>query len=195
MALLVGFSGFYHFGSDRRRTTLKAEQRERQVPDIIGYCLSSVIALGIMFIGARFAFAPHAAAEAYGVSVGRDPHWEAYLSVKAVRDIACGLFTGILILNRSAHLLGWFMGVAGPGSTRANDPSPAHSEHIARTIIPLADAAIVLRHGGTKAAAFGIHGATAGIMLIVSGLLLASSRLKIAIDWARTPPAGSGRCN
>ena len=123
--------------------------------DIIGYCLSSVIALGIMFIGARFAFAPHPAAAAYGVSVGRDPRWEAYLSVKAVRDIACGLFTAILILNRSAHLLGWFM--------------------LAATIIPLADAAIVLRHGGTKAAAFGIHGATAGLMLIVSGLLLASS--------------------
>jgi hypothetical protein len=130
-------------------------QRKRQVTDIIGYCLSSVIALGIMFIGARFAFAPHAAAAAYGVSVGRDPRWEAYLSVKAVRDIACGLFTAILILNRSAHLLGWFM--------------------LAATIIPLADAAIVLRHGGTKAAAFGIHGATAGLMLIVSGLLLASS--------------------
>ena len=88
--------------------------------DIIGYCPSSVIALGIMFIGARFAFAPHAAAAAYGVSVGRDPRWEAYLSVKAVRDIACGLFTAILILNRSAHLLGWFMAAA--------------------TIIPLAEA-------------------------------------------------------
>jgi hypothetical protein len=44
--------------------TPKGEQRERQVTDIIGYCLSSVIALGIIFIGARFAFAPHAAAAA-----------------------------------------------------------------------------------------------------------------------------------
>ena len=57
-------------------------------------------------------------------------------------------------LNRSAQLLGWFM--------------------LAATIIPLADAAIVLRHGGTRTAAFGIHGVTAGVMLIISGVLLLS---------------------
>jgi hypothetical protein len=122
------------------------------VTDIIGYWLSGAIAFGIVFIGVRFFYAPHAAAAGYGVAVGPDPRWEAYLWVKAVRDIASGVFTAILILNQSAHLLGWFM--------------------LAATIIPFADAAIVLRHGGTKAAAFGIHGATAGIMLIISGLLL-----------------------
>jgi len=121
---------------------------------IIGYWLSSVVALGIVLIGMRFIFAPHPAATAYGVSVGPDPRWEAYLSAKAVRDIASGMFTTILILNRSAHLLGWFM--------------------VAATTIPLADAAIVLRHGGTRAAAFGIHGVTAGTMLIISCLLLLS---------------------
>jgi hypothetical protein len=42
----------------------------------------------------------------------------------------------------------------------------------AATIIPLADAVIVLRHGGTRTAAFGIHGVTAGAMLVVSGVLL-----------------------
>ena len=119
---------------------------------IIGYWLSGAIALGILFIGARFFFVPHAAAAAYGVSVEPDLRWEAYLSVKAVRDIASGLFTIILILNRSAHLLGWFI--------------------LAATIIPIGDAAIVLRHGGTRTAAFGIHGVTAGAMLITSGVLL-----------------------
>jgi Domain of unknown function (DUF4267) len=104
-----------------------------------------------VFIGGCFFFAPYAAAAGYGVSVGPDPRWEAYLLVKAVRDIASGLFTTILILNRSAHLLGWFM--------------------LAATIIPLADTAIVLRHGGTRTAAFGIHGVTAGAMLIVSAAL------------------------
>ena len=126
--------------------------REGQVTATIGYWLSGAIALGIVFIGARFFFAPHAAAAAYGVSVGPDPRWEAYLSVKAVRDIASGLFTMILILNQSAHLLGWFI--------------------LAATIIPLVDAAIVLRHGGTRTVAFGIHGVTAVAMLITSGLLL-----------------------
>ena len=125
---------------------------ESQLTVIIGYWLSGVIALGIVLIGARFVFAPHAAATAYGVSVGPDPRWEAYLSAKAVRDVASGMFTTILILNQSAHLLGWFM--------------------LAATTIPLADAVIVLRHGGTRVAAFAIHGATAGAMLIISGLLL-----------------------
>ncbi len=120
--------------------------------EIIGYWLCGVVALGIVLIGARFFFRPQVAAAGYGVSVGRDARWDAYLSAKGIRDIACGLFTAILILNRSGHLLGWFM--------------------LAATIIPLTDAAIVLAHGGTKVAAFGIHGATAGVMLIISSLLL-----------------------
>jgi hypothetical protein len=118
----------------------------------IGYWLSGVIALGIVLIGVRFFLAPHAAAAAFGVPVRPDAHWEAYLSVKAIRDIASGLLIAILILNRSARLLGWFMLIA--------------------TIIPLADAAIVLRHGGTRTSAFGIHGVTAAAMVIISGMLL-----------------------
>jgi len=43
---------------------------------------------------------------------------------------------------------------------------------LASTIIPLTDAVIVLKHGGTRATAFGIHGTTAGIILMTSGLLL-----------------------
>jgi hypothetical protein len=121
---------------------------------IIGYYLSGAIALGIVFIGGRFLFAPYAVAAGFGVAVRPDAIWHAYLSVKAIRDIASGLFIAILMFNRSAHLLGWFM--------------------LAATIIPLTDAAIVLRHGGTKAAAFGIHGATAVVMIVASGLLLLS---------------------
>lgn len=121
---------------------------------LIGYWLSSVIVLGIVFIGARFFFSPYSAAAGFGVTVEPDSRWSAYLSVKAIRDIASGLFTAILILNQSAQLLGWFMLIA--------------------TVIPLTDMSIVLRHGGTKAAAFGVHGVTAGFMLIASGLLLSS---------------------
>jgi hypothetical protein len=82
----------------------------------------------------------------------RSPWGSRLLARASYSRLASGLFTTILILNRSAHLLGRFM--------------------LAATIIPLADAAIVLRHGGTRIAAFGIHGVTAGAMLIVSGVLL-----------------------
>ena len=119
---------------------------------IIGVCLSGAIAFGIIFIGARFLFAPHEAAASFGVAVTPNARWDAYLWVKGVRDIASGLFIMVLIITRSIQPLGWFM--------------------LAASIIPIADAAIVLRHCGTRATAFGIHGATAGVMLIISLLLL-----------------------
>ena len=40
-------------------------------------------------------------------------------------------------------------------------------------IIPLGDTLIVLRHGGTKAVAFGVHFATAVALLINAALLFA----------------------
>jgi hypothetical protein len=119
---------------------------------IVGYGLSGALALGIAFIGLRFLFAPYVAAAGFGVAVKPDACWDAYLAVKAIRDIATGLFTAILIINGSARLLGYFI--------------------LAATIIPLTDGAIVLRHGGSKSTAFGIHGATAVAMLVISGLLL-----------------------
>ena len=41
------------------------------------------------------------------------------------------------------------------------------------TLVPLGDTLIVLRNGGTKAVAFGIHFATAVVILITAGLLFA----------------------
>jgi hypothetical protein len=72
--------------------------------------------------------------------------------VKGVRDIVSGIFICILLANRAPHLLGAFMAAAG--------------------IIPVGDAVIVLRSGGTRATAFGIHGATTAVMLAASAALL-----------------------
>ena len=118
----------------------------------IGFVLSAVIAAGIIFIGGRFLAAPALAAAAYGVPSGTEPR--AYLFAKGIRDIASGLFTAILIAYGSARPLGWFM--------------------LAATIIPVGDAAIVLHQGGSRATAFGVHGSTAAVMLVISGLLLFS---------------------
>ena len=41
-------------------------------------------------------------------------------------------------------------------------------------LIPLGDILIVLRHGGTRATAFGIHFTTAVLVLISAALLFAS---------------------
>jgi len=118
----------------------------------IVFYLSGVIAAAIIFIGCRFLLSPSTAAAAYGVPTGAEPHSRAYLSAKGIRDIASGLFAAMLIAYGSAHVLGWFMLIA--------------------TLIPIADAAIVLHQGGSRTVAFGVHGGTAVAVLIISVLLL-----------------------
>lgn len=121
----------------------------------IAYVLAGLLAAGIIFIGARFLVAPRVAAAGYGVPADLDqPPAGAYLSVKGVRDIATGLFVIILMVAGATHLVGWVM--------------------LAATTIPLADAAIVLRNGGSKSIAWGVHGGTAAVMLITTVLLLVS---------------------
>ena len=121
----------------------------------IGYVLAGLLAAAIIFIGARFLVARRVAAAGYGVlpDLGQ-PGASAYLSVKGIRDIATGLFVIILMIAGATHLVGWVM--------------------LAATIIPLADAAIVLRNGGSKSIAYGVHGGTAVVMLITTALLLVS---------------------
>jgi hypothetical protein len=119
---------------------------------------SGAIGAGIIFIGARFLVAPQLAAAGYGVpaaasgaqSQAGGPY--PWLYVKGVRDIASGIFIFILLANQAPHLLGAFMAAA--------------------SLIPVGDAIIVLRGGGTRAAAFGIHGVTAAVMLFASAALL-----------------------
>ena len=119
----------------------------------IGYVLAGLIAAAIIFIGARFIVAPRVAAAGYGVLPDSDQSSAgAYLSAKGVRDIASGLFVIVLMVSGATHLVGWLI--------------------LAATIIPLADATIVLRNGGAKSIALGVHGGTAAVMLITSALLL-----------------------
>jgi hypothetical protein len=121
----------------------------------IAYTLAGLIGAGIIFIGARFLVAPRVAAAGYGVQPDLGQRSAgAYLSVKGVRDIASGLIVFALMAAGATHPLGWMM--------------------LAATIIPLADAIIVLGHGGPKSIAYGVHGLTAVVMLITSALLLIS---------------------
>jgi hypothetical protein len=53
----------------------------------------------------------------------------------------------------------------------------AHAEAwfmLAVALVPLGDTLIVLRHGGTRAIAFGIHFTTAVLVLLSAALLFAS---------------------
>jgi Domain of unknown function (DUF4267) len=108
----------------------------------------------LIFIGARFIVAPRTAAAGFGLAAPFvDGHADPYLSAKGVRDIASGLIAVILLAARLPHVLGWF--------------------ELAASIIPIGDALIVLRRNGPKATAYGVHGATAAVLLATAGLLFA----------------------
>ena len=114
--------------------------------------LAGLIGVGIIVIGLREIWVPQAAV-GFGIpgTPADDPVFHAWLSVKAVRDIAAGLFVFVLLVGATSHLLGWFL--------------------LAAAVIPAGDALIVLRSGGPKAIAYGVHAATAAVML-VTGVLL-----------------------
>jgi hypothetical protein len=120
----------------------------------IAYGLAIVLDLAICAIGVRFLLAPRLAAAGYGVAASK-PGDPAYLTVKAARDTTFGLLGLTLLAFSGARAASLFMLVA--------------------TLVPLADTAIVLRHNGSRAIAFGIHFATAMALLLDAGLLLSIS--------------------
>ena len=115
--------------------------------------LAGLIGVGIIVIGV-LAFRRPQAAVGFGIpgTPAEDPTFQAWLSVKAVRDIASGAFVFVLLVAATPQVLGWFM--------------------LAASGIPVGDMLIVLRNKGPKAAAYGVHGATAVVMLAISVLLL-----------------------
>ena len=119
----------------------------------IAYGLAIVLSLALVAIGVRFLITPRVAAAGYGVPAKEDGD-PAYLTVKGVRDTCVGLL-GLLLVAFAGHFaVGLFMLVVG--------------------LAPLADAVIVLRNGGTKAIAFGVHVSTALLLLVDAALLFAS---------------------
>ena len=119
----------------------------------LAYGVAIILDLFIAFIGARFLLAPRTAAAGYGVPA-EPPGDSAYLAVKGVRDVSLGIVGLALVAFVGARAEAWFM--------------------LGAALIPLGDMLIVLRHGGTKATAFGIHFATAVVVLISAALLFAA---------------------
>ncbi|MEU7862689.1 DUF4267 domain-containing protein [Nonomuraea sp. NPDC049141] len=116
----------------------------------VAYGLAILLDLLILFIGLRFLLVPQAAAAGYGVPAKKDGD-SAYLTIKGQRDSVYGLVGLALLVFVGARAEAWFMLVVA--------------------ILPLFDTVIVLRNGGTKAVAFGIHFATAVLVLICAALL------------------------
>ena len=122
---------------------------------LIGYSLSGLIAVGIVFIGARFLWDPAAASRDFGIPNSPSTGFTGWLAVKGTRDIVSGLFVFLLMANGSSRLLGEFLLVA--------------------SLIAMGDAATVLRSGGSRTAAFGIHGFTALVIIAAGAILIGTA--------------------
>lgn len=121
----------------------------------IGSVLAGLLGLAIILMGLRYLLDPSPAASGFGIPADRgtpvpDPAW---LAVKAARDIAIGIAFAALLIDGAHRQLGYLM--------------------LAAATVPIADGTIVLRSGGRKATAFGVHWATAAVMLIVASFLIA----------------------
>jgi hypothetical protein len=119
---------------------------------ITAIVLTAALSGVILLIGFRFLLVPDAAAAAYGVPASSRGDAAAYLSIKGLRDGVSGLVALALLLS------GQFTGVA--------------LFLLVAALIPIGDAVIVLRHGGSKVLAYAMHGGTAVVMVGVALMLL-----------------------
>lgn len=117
----------------------------------VGYVLAALIGAFSLVLSARALLQPRPAAVGFGVAPM--PGLAPYMAIKGSRDLAVGAVILALLGAANAHALGVAM--------------------LAAAAIPVMDGAIVLRTGGPKATAFGVHHATAVIMIVTAVLLLA----------------------
>lgn len=111
--------------------------------------LAVLACVAIIVIGVRFLLVPQRATLDFGA---RADDVRALTAIKGVRDITSGVVLLVVWAAAGTTALGWAL--------------------IAAALTPIADAVIVLTRGGKRATAFGVHGATAAV-LIAAGLVLA----------------------
>ncbi|CAM3168462.1 DUF4267 domain-containing protein [Saccharomonospora xinjiangensis] len=120
---------------------------------VAGLIIAGLVGVTIIMIGVLALVLPDRAA-GFGIPGTRtdDPVFRSWLSVKSARDIA----SGVVLLALLATAANPVIGIALLGFTLA----------------PVGDAVAVFRARGPRSAAYGIHGATAVVMLVGSFALL-----------------------
>ena len=114
--------------------------------------VAGLMGCAIIFIGVRYLLAPEATAATFGLRVIPSGDDAAWLQVKGVRDVVSGLLGIALLAAGLYRQLGWFL--------------------IIVALVPIGDGLIVLRHRGSTALAYGIHGGTAAVLLAAGCVLL-----------------------
>ena len=114
--------------------------------------VAALIAVAVTAIGCFYLASPERMVGSFGLRPpALDADTRAWLRLKGIRDVGCGLVVLMLMLAGDRRSLGIAL--------------------LAFAIIPLGDMSIVLGSNGAKSKAFSIHGLTCAVMLVV-GLLL-----------------------
>jgi len=114
---------------------------------------AGLVGAAVVTMGANFFRAPQAAS-GFGIpgTPVDDPTFRSWLGVKANRDIGTGLLLLAVLVGGTQDLLGAVM--------------------IAAAVMPLGDAITVARAKGPKATVYGVHAATAAVMVLIGIVLL-----------------------
>jgi hypothetical protein len=119
---------------------------------IIAAVLAGLIGLAVVAMGTTGMLKPQFFAT-FGIpGTAPGPVLDNWLTVKGGRDVGTGLMLLVVTALGTTSLAGWVM--------------------LAATVMPVFDGLIVLRSKGPRAAAYGVHFATAAVMAVIAVLLL-----------------------
>ncbi len=115
--------------------------------------LAVLVSLAILVIGCFYIAAPKRILGSLGLKPpALDADTLAWLRLKGIRDVACGLAVLTLMLTTDSRTVGILL--------------------LVLAVIPFGDMSNVLASGGRKATAFSVHGVTCAVMLLAGFLLI-----------------------
>jgi hypothetical protein len=117
--------------------------------------LAVLLGGGIIWVGVRYLLAPQASASTFGMRGWPAETDNGWLNVKGVRDVVSGIVILVPLALGQTQLVGLIL--------------------LASALTPFGDAVIVLRSGGSKALAYGMHAGTGVAALVAGALFLASA--------------------
>ncbi|WP_232385163.1 DUF4267 domain-containing protein [Actinomadura violacea] len=143
--------GFWRLYGARHHAARMRRLREDVRTSRTGSALALLTGVGIGYVGLSYLLDPTGTAQGFGLPAVPSGDATAWLNIKGVRDLGTGLTVLTLMARGKREALGLVM--------------------LAFSTIPAGDMLTILAHHGSKATAFGVHGATAAAVL-ASGLLL-----------------------
>ncbi|MFH7600211.1 DUF4267 domain-containing protein [Streptomyces racemochromogenes] len=113
--------------------------------------LAAAFILFILWFGTEYILSPETTAPGYGLPSRPSGDGGGFLVVKGIRDVVLALVLGVLLVTGHRRALGWAL--------------------LVEALAAYGDMTNVLAHHGSVAIAFGVHCATATLM-VVNGLLI-----------------------